>query len=69
MRTVSPLIKRFMSDARGTTAIIFALCLMVVVGCLALSVDFATWVKKRTDLASAADFASLAGAGRQPPWG
>ena len=35
---------------------------MVVVGCLALSVDFATWVKKRTDLASAADFASLAAA-------
>ena len=62
MRTVSPLIKRFMSDARGTTAIIFALCLMAIVGCLALSVDFATWVKKRTDLASAADFASLAGA-------
>ena len=62
MRMVSGLLNRFRKDANGTTAIIFALCLIPVLGGVALSVDFGTWFKKRTDLASSADSGSLAGA-------
>jgi len=62
MRMMLGLINRFKKDDKGTTAVLFAICLMAVLGSVALSIDFGAWAKKRSDLSSSADFGSLAGA-------
>ena len=53
--------KRFARSNRGTVAIIFALSCFALIGFVGLSIDVGSWVKKRSDLVSAADFGSLAG--------
>ena len=56
------LFKKFRDDNRGTTAIVFGLTFVALIGFVGLSVDVGSWVKKRSDLTSSADFGSLAGA-------
>jgi Flp pilus assembly protein TadG len=53
--------KKFRDDNRGTVAIIFGLACVALIGFVGLSIDVGSWVKKRSDLASSADFGSLAG--------
>jgi Flp pilus assembly protein TadG len=53
--------KKFRRDTKGTVAVIFGLAFVALIGFVGLSVDVGSWVKKRSDLVSSADFGSLAG--------
>lgn len=55
-------IRRFAGDSRGSVAILFALSLMAVSLCVALSIDAARAYDVRTRIQSALDAAALAGA-------
>jgi Flp pilus assembly protein TadG len=55
-------LKRFSEDANGNVAIMVGLSAIPIMFGLALSVDYGGWINQRTDLAAAADAASLAGA-------
>ena len=56
------LLKRFSQDNGGNVAIMVGLSAIPIMFGLALSVDYGGWINQRTDLAAAADAASLAGA-------
>ena len=58
----SPYIKRLLHGQRGNIAILFALCLPVLLGCAALAVDLARLNLTKVELQNAADAAALAGA-------
>jgi len=53
--------KKFTRDTKGTVAVIFGLAFVALIGFVGLSIDVGSWVKKRSDLVSSADFGSLAG--------
>ena len=53
--------KKFKDDTKGAVAVIFGLAFVALIGFVGLSVDVGSWVKKRSDLVSSADFGSLAG--------
>jgi Flp pilus assembly protein TadG len=46
----------------GNTSILFAVCLVLILGAAGLGVDYAIWSEQRTDLQDSADAAALAGA-------
>jgi Flp pilus assembly protein TadG len=52
----------FIGNVKGTTAVMFALTLPVMLGGAGLAMDFATFAMKQTTLQAAADAAALAGA-------
>ena len=58
----SPYIKKLLHGQRGNIAILFALCLPVLLGCAALAVDLARLNLTKVELQNAADAAALAGA-------
>ena len=72
--TRSHAITKLLHGQRGNTAILFALCLPVLLGCAALAVDLARLNMVKVELQNAADAAALAGAnkliivGSNPNW-
>jgi len=54
--------KKLLHGQRGNTAILFALCLPVLLGCAALAVDLARLNMVKVELQNAADAGALAGA-------
>ncbi|MEQ1647840.1 MAG: TadE/TadG family type IV pilus assembly protein [Hyphomicrobiaceae bacterium] len=55
-------IRNFAGDQQGSIAIIFAVCLTTLCGCVALAVDFARVTNANSKLGDALDRAALAGA-------
>lgn len=54
--------KRWLSDRRGNTSLIFALCLPVLLGCAGLGVEAGFWQFRQRQAQTAADLAAYAGA-------
>lgn len=62
MVSSNSLLKRFSSNDNGNVAIMVGLSLIPMVLGMALSADYGVWISQRSNLAAAADAASLAGA-------
>lgn len=54
--------RHFLTDQRGSIAILFAFAAVILIGAVGIALDFALWSKQRTRLQEAADAAALAGA-------
>jgi Flp pilus assembly protein TadG len=54
--------KKYRENTRGSTVVMFALALPMLLGAIGLAIDFATFSMKRSTLQSAADASALAGA-------
>jgi Flp pilus assembly protein TadG len=61
-RSDSPLMKRFRANTKGSTVVMFALAVPMLLGAVGLAIDFATFSMKRSTLQAAADASALAGA-------
>lgn len=54
--------KNLIHDQRGAIIVIFAICLMVLIGAVALGTEIGRWYHVRAELSKAVDAAALAGA-------
>ena len=52
----------WLSNRRGNTTVVFALCLPVVMGCAGLGVEVGFWQYRQREAQTAADLAAYAGA-------
>lgn len=62
MRALLPLARRFVRDTRANVATLFALFLPIMIGCLALAVDYGNLTLQDRKLQKAADLASIVAA-------
>ena len=58
--------RRFADDARGSVAVVAAVCLFVLIMGAGMAVDYACLIRERAELQAAADAAAIAGAKEIP---